>query len=1110
VTLLFTDIEGSTPLVRSLGGGYADVLADHHRLLRDAFAAHHGYEVDTQGDAFFVAFARASDAIDAATMAQQSLAAHHWPAGGIVRVRMGLHTGQPQQTDGRYVGLDVHRAARIAAAAHGGQVLLSQATAALVRETLDESVSLQNLGEHAFKHFERPEAVFQLVISGLPSEFPALRGIHSLTEDHATPGNGHVTALVGRNREQELLLGKLTQAVGGHGGLVLLGGEPGIGKTRLVEALGEEARKRSVQVLWGRCWESEGAPPFWPWVEILRGVVHSREPLVFRAELGTGGPLITGLVPEIGMQLPDQPPTPHVSAGEDRFRLFDAVTTLLQNVSRSQPLLVALDDLHWADTSSLLLLQFLAQRLGEARILVVGTHRDAEVDTEHSLKEVLPALRRERTFESIALTGLDIDAVGALITGSTNEPATIGTGLTEALWRQTNGNPLFVLEELRFLLEQGRLPAAAADRGSWSITSLGLPEGLRDVIRQRLARLSEATADLLGIAAVIGREFEAAPLEWSSGAGERAVDEALDEAEATRILEILPTELGRYRFAHALFREALYAELPARRRIRLHRRVGESLERQYARDPEAHLSELAYHFVQALPTGTAEKALAYSERAAEHAMESYAFEEAVRHFEQALRVQDVLDAADKTKRCDLVLALGGALLASNEPRPVFDRIAPEALELADAIGERGRATRSCLLALSGLLRYGEIPITETRPFRHWVELADRYAVNGTVDRVRVDLASALVAVASGQVDRAVDLIRRSYELALGLAEPSVLALAAMRMLNMIYIAPPGRVEEVELRKIADQFLTSAPVGGVSVTSGLLEALANAYRELGDYERFHTALEQLAQLSERTKAPVAVNHVKGNKMVSALVAGDLEGAAATAARLRGSPEAPSLPAMVETAVVFGFRTLLHLGRIEELIELVPMGRQLVDADEGLGQSAMIARSRLALLSALRGDRAEAQQRLDQMVADLLKGRSQPAAPVILTLLETALEVQDREAVKALAERLAPDAWRASVGEALTSAARHLGAAAAFLGEQDQARAYYEEALEVCGRLRFRPELALTHLQLAELLLDEPRGHDEAMRHLNFAIAEFRDMKMQPSLERALRHKDVLKA
>jgi class 3 adenylate cyclase len=1104
VALLFTDIEGSTQLLSLLGDRYAGVLADHHRILRDAFAAHDGYEVDTQGDAFFVAFARGTDAVAAAAAAQRALARHTWPEGGTVRVRMGLHMGQPLLTDERYIGLDVHRAARIAAAAHGGQVLLSHAAAELVRDHLDARVGLRSLGAYALTDFERPEQLFSLLIEGLPDQFDELRAVRPATD---TAPTGWATRLVGRAKETERLKEKLASALAGRGSLVLLAGEAGIGKTRLVEVLAGEAGRRGVQVLWGRCWESDGAPPFWPWVEILRGVVRGREPLILRAELGSGAPFIAELVPELHEQLVGLQPAPPLEGSEARFRLFDSVTALLQNAARAQPLLLVLDDLHWADMPSLLLLQFLAQRIDGSRVFVVGTYRDMEVDHQNPLAAVLTSLRRERAFEMMALTGLSAVGVEELVQSFLNESDEVGErSLAQAIWRQTEGNPLFVQEELRYLIEQGRMPAVIDRRAGAVITELGLPPRVQDVIRRRLARLSDATNALLAVAAVIGPEFDAATLEQSSAVSEQTLDDALDEAETARVIEPVPPAVARYRFSHALFREVLYVELPSRRRTRLHQQVAQALERAHAQDLDAHLENLAYHFLQALPTGTAEKALAYSERAAGRALASYAYEEAARHLEAALQALAELGPDSSAKRCDLLLLLGEALVPGGEPLRVVETVAPEALELALGLADHGRASRACQLALTALGGHGAQPVVGTGEYSRWLELADRYAPSRSLDRVRTDLALSLREYYGNHQRTAFELAQRALFLARELNDDEAIYRAATRIVNMRL----PECQEERLR-LAEE-LTGRPQGKVSmVTYGAFVGVSClAFLAWGDRARAEEVRQAQRQIAARTRNPQQLLEQPATDLILMAMEGRLEDAAQAGKQFRQYAKELGVPGLGEfSAFNYSLRALCYLGRVEEALAAQPAAARAAVAE---GRSLVFAADSALCLAFLKRWR-EVRRLLDPLEESLRtsnNGFEFSYAP-LTNYLEAAVLAEDREMSALICPCLAPAAML--INEVFpTVIARHLGAACALLGKREKARAYYQEALGVAGKVHFRPEIALTRLAIAELPLenDDQAHHAEALEHLDFAIAEFRDMKMQPALERALRHKEVLKA
>ncbi|MDP2959021.1 MAG: AAA family ATPase, partial [Longimicrobiales bacterium] len=379
-------------------------------------------------------------------------------------------------------------------------------------------------------------------------------------------------------------------------------------KTRTSEEFATYARLRNVQALWVRCYEGEGAPAYWPWVQVIRSYVHDRDPAALMSEMGPGAADIAQVVSEVRERLPDLPAPPALEPEQARFRLFDSITTFLKNASKNQPLVLVLDDLHWADKPSLLLLQFLARELRGSRLLVLSTYRDVEVRRQHPLSQTLGELNREGLSQRILLRGLTARDVARFIeiTAGIAPPS----ALVEAVFRETEGNPFFVNEIVRLLVADGRLEHPEQVK-SWSVT---IPQSVREVVGRRLDHLSDACNRVLTVASVIGREFALRVLERvSEVTGDRLV-EALEEAVGARVIVEVPRVVGRYSFSHALIRETLYEELSTTRRVRLHRRIGEAIEEI---DPEGHLPQLAYHFCEAAPGGDIDKAVDYARRAGE-------------------------------------------------------------------------------------------------------------------------------------------------------------------------------------------------------------------------------------------------------------------------------------------------------------------------------------------------------------------------------------------------------------------------------------------------------------------------------------------------------------
>ena len=494
---------------------------------------------------------------------------------------------------------------------------------------------------------------------------------------------------VGREREIEVLLGALDDALAGHGRLLMIGGEPGIGKSRLAEELAVAATESKAEVLWGRCWEAGGAPPYWPWAQAIRSHVRETDAEQLVRQVGADAAEIADVVAEVRERVPDIGPTRTSDDPQTaRFRLFDSMTGFLKRAARAQPLVLVLDDLHWADEGSLRLLEFVAPEVAGERLLLVGTYRDVELSRRHPLSKTLAELTRERLFERIVLRGLTSEDVAQFIevTCGTSPPH----ALVSAVHAQTEGNPLFVTEVVRLLTQEGELtPERLSESGSWSMR---IPEGVREVIGRRLDRLSDQCNEALAVASVIGREFGLDQLQvLLEECSEDRLLQLLEEALSVRVIEEAAGSIDRYQFTHSLIQETLADELSLTRRVRLHARIAEALETLYDEDSDQHAAELAHHFAQAQTLLGPEKVIRYSRLAGESALAASAHEQALAHFERALAAKDGADFDDETAA--LYFGLGRAQLGAlprYELAPASDSLR-RAFDYYVQAGDIGRA-----------------------------------------------------------------------------------------------------------------------------------------------------------------------------------------------------------------------------------------------------------------------------------------------------------------------------------------------------------------------------------------------------------------------------------
>ena len=529
---------------------------------------------------------------------------------------------------------------------------------------------------------------------------------------------------VGREAELAEMHDVWRRAKSGLHQLLLIAGEPGIGKTRLSLEFARRASAEGSTILIGYN-DEENLVPYQPFVECLSWYIRHCPLPELRDQLVPigGGAELGPLVPELRARIPDLPPVPPVDPEGQRYRLFEAVATMLAAASRSRPMLLILDDLHWADRPTLLLLRHVMRSARAGAFVIIATYRESELGRTHPLAEMLTTLRRERGITRIVLRGLDIAHVRGLVDSLIGPDAP--APLPQMIFDYTGGNPFFVTEMLHHLGETkaiarvGELLAGTPD-----VSALGLSEGIKEVIGRRLSRLSDNCNRMLSLASIVGREFDATLLEAVLDFPDGALVDALEEATRAQLIRESRVVSGRFEFTHALIRETLYRELSSPRRVKLHRRVADAIERFAALSPTSPLAELAYHFSQAASADVADKAIEYATRAGDRAADGLAHEEAARLFDMALHSLEFKAGADTDRlrvdlhtrrarcfdalgrwtmevgeleaalrhlnpeqverRCELVLALARASFLLLDVRPV-EQYATEALQLAERL-----------------------------------------------------------------------------------------------------------------------------------------------------------------------------------------------------------------------------------------------------------------------------------------------------------------------------------------------------------------------------------------------------------------------------------------
>jgi eukaryotic-like serine/threonine-protein kinase len=873
---------------------------------------------------------------------------------------------------------------------------------------------------------------------------------------------------VGRTGELFELRAALDHTQDGLGLLVLLSGEPGIGKTRLMQESAREAGERGWRVAAGRCWEEGGAPAYWPWIQAMRSLGGDVE----RFAAAAGGPADPETV---------------------RFRLFDAAGQFLIEAARERPLMIVLDDLHAADAASLVLLRFVSEAIADAPILVVGSYREREVRM-HERRESFAELTRIAT--RISLQGLSVEDVEDYLADATGSEAS--RSLATKVHALTGGNPFFLGEVVRLVAHNG-LGDEAAD-----LDRMGrVPDEVRTLLRRRMADLPDETVGALRVAAVIGREFHLRVLERTSRLGVARLLDVLAEAGDAGVIFEDPAIPRRYAFVHELVRETLYEDLAPAERLELHRTIGTVLEELYRNDLDPHLSEIAHHLALAAPVGDASAAIDYLVRAGDRAAGVVAYEEAGVHYERALGLLGAAEEGSRERRCELLLRLGDARWRAGDTRAARASF-EEAAELARRLGDGEMLARAALgyvIGLGGFLLFARFEVGATGVGLLEEALAALPPDDSPL-RARVLARLAVEMHTSYEVERRIAASTEAIEMSRRLGDSEALV-TALHARHWAFGAPEMVHERLE--NTEEMLAVAAELGDEELAFLAHNSRFHCFLELCDGPGVDAEIAAVTQLGERIQQPFYRWHGVCLQVIRAELDGrfgDAERLAQEALRIARLRHSEYAAYMYKHAQMLAIRWAQ--GRLDEYWPDV--------ADHG-ERYLWVARWRDALAAVELGDRSAAAAEIARHA-----GRSFADIPRDLfwlirlcSLAEACVVANDHAHARSLYELLLPYPDRNTVTylqQPFGPVALRLGMLAAMLERWEDVERHFETALASCELLGARAIRLRVLLEYARALVARS-GPGDAARSAAL-LDEARRLGEDLDLERMVQRVDALEA
>jgi class 3 adenylate cyclase/tetratricopeptide (TPR) repeat protein len=1084
VTAVFTDLVGSTELSSRLDPEVADQLrGTHFALLRSAIEAHGGQEVKNLGDGLMVVFSITSGALNCAEAMQQAIELHNKRAPEPLSIRVGLSLGEVTEEEGDYFGDAVVQAARLCAAAEGDQILATQ----LVQLTAGRRARQQFASKGELELKGLPEPVATVEVRWAPAD---ASGVVPLPERCRV---STAVGFVGRASERAMLDDAIrTVAREARHHLVLIGGEPGIGKTTLAAQCVQRAHEEGAIVLYGRAEEDLGIP-YGPWNEALTHLVtHAPQSLL--ESLGPYAGSLVRLAPALGAQFGASDSRSTNDPEAARHILFSAVASTLRAAGQLATVVLVLDDLQWVDAPSLQLLRHVAAASEPMRLLMIGTFRESDVAAGGPLADLLGALHREPATSRFALRGLDELELLAMIEGQAGQQmGGDGLSLRDQLMAETDGNPFFVGELLRHLTETGGL---YQEDGRWvsssDLRSYGLPVSVREVIARRVERLGEAGATVLATASVIGRDFDLSLLAAATELDEDTLLDIMDRAaEATLIDNV---DGNRCTFVHALIEYTLYESLAPARRARLHRRIAEAIEAQCRGRTQGRVGELAYHWAEAIVPEELEKAIGYARAAGDEALARLAPGEALRRYSQALTLLEQRQVDAKQMRGALLLGLGVAQRQTGDA--AYRETLLDAAHLAQDLDDTELLAAAALANNRGFFSVAGVVDAE----RVAALEAASDALEGTesADRARLLALLASELTYGADLARRRDLMHQAVAMARNVGDPATL----VEVINHTSPATTDPETLAELLLLTGEGFEAARSIGDPVLQ-FWSALQRCFAcyQAGIVTEADEALSLARSIAERLGQPIIRMHVTFVRATRAMLAGDLDEAerlSIEAVELGSATGQPDIAAFF--AGQFGVIRVMQ-GRGVEIVDLV---RQATAENPGIPAFATF----LAGIYCDLDRPEEARAVLEPFVADGFQ--SIPRDLIwLITMTSIAYAVAElgwTDAAAPVLERLSPFIGQICCIETTTypEVGYYLGLLAATLSRFEEAEAYFSHAAATHERIGAAWALAKTQLGWGSMLAarGERGDRDRATMLLEQALASAQDRGYALVARRAL--------